>query len=86
MPMYNLIKDSDDYSKTSGRLQQYYRDEPNDNLAGSGSFKSRAKITGKTTKTLQMALMPLISLTCVIINSTGAEKFSMADTKLPVVT
>ena len=33
-----------------------------------------------------MALIPLISPTCVIINSTGAEKFSMADTKLPVVT
>ena len=37
-------------------------------------------------ETLQMALMPRISPTCVIINSTGAEKFSMTDTKLPVVT
>ena len=28
MPMYNLIEYSDAYSKTSGSLQQYYRDEP----------------------------------------------------------
>ena len=28
MPMYNLIKYSDAYSKTSGSLQQYYTDEP----------------------------------------------------------
>ena len=27
---------------------QYYRDEPNDNLADSESFKSKIKITGKT--------------------------------------
>ena len=29
MPMYNLIECSDNYSKTSGRLWQYYRDESN---------------------------------------------------------
>ena len=28
MPMYNLIEYSDDYSKTSGSLWQYCRDEP----------------------------------------------------------
>ena len=28
MPMYNLIEYSDAYSKTSGSLRQYYRDEP----------------------------------------------------------
>ena len=28
MPMYNLIEHSDAYSKTSGSLWQYYRDEP----------------------------------------------------------
>ena len=48
MPMYNLIKYSDNYSKTSGSLWQYYKDEPNDNLADSESFKSKIKITGKT--------------------------------------
>ena len=48
MPMYNLIEYSDNYSKTSGRLWQYYRDEPNDNLTDSESFKSKIKITRKT--------------------------------------
>ena len=48
MPTYNLIEYSDNYAKTSGRLRQYYRNEPNDNLADSESFKSEIKITGKT--------------------------------------
>ena len=48
MPMYNLVEYRDDYAKTSGNLWQYYRDEPNDNLADSESFKSKIKITGKT--------------------------------------
>ena len=48
MLMYNLIEYSDNYAKTSGRLWQYYRDEPNDNLGDSESFKSKIKITGKT--------------------------------------
>ena len=48
MPMYNLIEYSDNYSKTSGSLWQYFRDEPNDNPADSESFKSKIKIAGKT--------------------------------------
>ena len=48
MPLYNLLEYSDNYAKTSGSLSQYYRDEPNDNLADSESFKSKIKITGKT--------------------------------------
>ena len=35
MPMYNSIECSDYYSKTSGSLWQYYKDEPNDNLEDS---------------------------------------------------
>ena len=31
MPMYNLIEYSDNYSKTSGSLWQYYRDHSYDN-------------------------------------------------------
>ena len=46
MPMYKLIEYSDNYSKTSGSLWQYYKDEPNDNLTDSESFKSRVKLTG----------------------------------------
>ena len=45
MTMYNLIEYSDNYSKTSGSLWQYYKDDPTDNLANS---KSKVKITGKT--------------------------------------
>ena len=46
MPMYKLIEYSDNYSKTSGSLWQYYKDEPSDNLTDSESFKSKVKLTG----------------------------------------
>ena len=46
MAVYNLIEYSDNYSKTSGSLWKYYKDDPNDNLADSQLFKSKAKITG----------------------------------------
>ena len=45
MPMYNLIEYSDNYAKTSRSLWQYYRDEPNDNLANA---ECKTKIPGKT--------------------------------------
>ena len=48
MPMYNLIEYSDNYAKTTGSLWQYFRDEPDDDLEDSESFKSKIKITGKT--------------------------------------
>ena len=48
MSMYNLIEYSDNYSKTSGSLWQYYKDDPNDNITDSESFKFKVKITGKT--------------------------------------
>ena len=47
MPMYNLIEYSDNYAKTTGSLWQYFRDEPNDNLANSELFESKIRITGK---------------------------------------
>ena len=47
MPMYNLIEYSDNYAKATGSLWQYFRDDPNDNLTESESFKSKIKITGK---------------------------------------
>ena len=58
MPMYILTACSDNYSKTSGILWQYYRDEPalndagliadfpNDNYSGLRKFKQ--KITSQT--------------------------------------
>ena len=48
MPMYNLIEYSDNYAKTSGSLWQYFRDELDNNIEDSKSFKSKIKITGKT--------------------------------------
>ena len=47
-PMYSLIYCNYNYSKTSRLLWQYYKDESNDNLGGSKSFKSKVKITGNT--------------------------------------
>ena len=46
MPMYSLIGYSDNYSKTSGSLWQYFRDKPNDDSTDSESCKSKMKITG----------------------------------------
>ena len=48
MPIFNLIEYSDNYSKTSGSLWQYGKNDPNDNLENSKSFESKVKITGET--------------------------------------
>ena len=58
MPMYNLIEFTDNYSKTSGSLQQHYKDIPavnnNGEIVGfnvanaTDSFNFKAKITGQT--------------------------------------
>ena len=58
MPMYNLLKYSKNYSKTSVSLWNYYRDEltdetnddngPNKNVINSKSFIYKASITGST--------------------------------------
>ena len=64
MPLYNLIEYSDIYSKTSGSLWQYHRDEEalnnadniidllanNNDNNNSVSFKFKEKIAGKTGK------------------------------------
>ena len=47
MPMYNSIECSDNYLKTSDILWQNYRDDPNDSITKSESFKQKTKITGK---------------------------------------
>ena len=46
--MYNLIEYSDNCSKTWGSLWQYYRDDLNDDLINSESFKFKIKVTEKT--------------------------------------
>ena len=45
-PTYNLIEYSNNYSKKSGCLWQYCRDEPSVNMTDSESFKFKARITG----------------------------------------
>ena len=46
--MYNIVEHSDNYSKKSGSLWQYYRDERAAVAENSESFKSKIRITGKT--------------------------------------
>ena len=56
MPMYNLLEYTKNYSKTSGSLRNYYRDEltdetnddngPNKNVINSKSFKYKISVTG----------------------------------------
>ena len=63
MPMYNLLEYSKNYSKTSGSLWNYYRDEltddtndnnnPNKNIINSNSFKYKTSITGSTYNVLR---------------------------------
>ena len=48
MPMYNSIEYINNYSKTSGNLCQYYRDDPDDSITQSESLKFKIKMTGKT--------------------------------------
>ena len=58
IPMYNLLEYSQKYSKTTGSLWNYYRDEPNSGVGGendsinysienSKSFEYKTSITGK---------------------------------------
>ena len=47
MLMYNFLEYNDNYSKISGSLWQYYRDESNANLTYSKWFESKMKIIGK---------------------------------------
>ena len=52
--MYSLIECSNNYSKTSGSLWQYYKDIPNGDIAdfnganATDSFNFKTKITGQT--------------------------------------
>ena len=48
IPMCNLIEYGNNYSKKSGSLWQYYKDNPDDTIAESESFKCKIKMTRKT--------------------------------------
>ena len=58
MPMYNLLEQTKNYSKTTGRFWDYYRDEPNSGVGGANNninysikdsklFNYKTSITGK---------------------------------------
>ena len=49
IPMCTLIEYSDNYSKTSRSLWQYYRDEPSNKIVNFKSFEYKIKITGIAT-------------------------------------
>ena len=68
MPMYNLIEFCDAFSKTSGSLWQYYRDEPalnaNDEIINfpansniNASLNRKQQITGETGTTVMLCYM-----------------------------
>ena len=48
MPMYNLIEYSDNYSETFGNLYLFCRDEPNNIITDSKSFKFKSKFLDNT--------------------------------------
>ena len=45
MPMYNLIEYNRNYKKTTGRLWDYYKDEPADRITNSEYCKFKTIIT-----------------------------------------
>ena len=47
-PVYNLIEYSLNYVQKNTTLYSYYRDDPNNDISESASFKSEIKLTGKT--------------------------------------
>ena len=46
--MYNVIEYSNNYSKISGSLYQFCRDEPNNIITNSDSFKFKSKFLDNT--------------------------------------
>ena len=48
MLIYNLIEYSDDYSKTYWSLYQFCRNEPNNTINDSDSFKSKPRFFDNT--------------------------------------
>ena len=51
VPMYNLIQNSNNCSKTSGSLRQYCRDEPDHTIADSNSFKFKSRFLNNSDNT-----------------------------------
>ena len=94
MPMYNLIKYSKNYSKTSGSLWQYHRDEPALKNDSSKAVKIIVplKYLSSFWRTLNHEINVILtsSPNCVVSNAAAyqATTFALTDTKsyVPVVT
>ena len=48
IPMYNLIEYNNNYEQKSGSLWHYHKDDLNDNMADSESFKFTSRLTNNT--------------------------------------
>ena len=48
MSIYNLVEYSDNYSKKSGNSNQFCRDEPNNTITDSQSFKFKSRFLNNT--------------------------------------
>ena len=77
MLMYNLIQYSNNYSRTSESLWQYYRDEPNATLTNSESLTFKARITGSTPDHDSNTKDVKITVNIKIPNQFGGETLEM---------
>ena len=85
MPMYNLIEYSGNYAKISGSLWQYFRDEPNDNLADYESFRSKIKITGKTRNNKNLKDVEIMVLLKYLSNFWRTLQMSLINCELNLI-
>ena len=83
--MYNLIEYSDNYSKTSGRLWQYYKDVSNDDLTDSESFKYKVKITGNTLNNNNMKDVEIMVLLKYLSNFWRTLEMSLINCEVELI-
>ena len=66
MPIYNVIEYTNNYSKTSESLWKYYKNDANDIIKSSKLFKSKIKITGKTSASKVWKYLKITLINCEI--------------------
>ena len=93
MSVYNLIENSDNCSKTSTSLWQNYRDDLNDNITPSESFKYKCKRLGKTSTAgtkedveiaVPLKYLPLINFEIYLI-LTWSESCVISNNKITLI-
>ena len=85
MPKYDLIEYCDNDSKISGSLWQYHKDEPDDNLADSESFKSKVKITGNNPAGGNTKDVEIIVLSKYLSNFLGTLKILLINCEVNLI-